>query len=223
MDHFSGKPMTADDPNLPEAAKAAIKALLSIARTVILLEGGQGNETVKPGHVLAFRVIEQAYTGGDKADSVALLGTVTPEERHQAASIFSLLAQFGTQALQTVTAASVKANDNFVHSEDGKTGSLWLGDGPIPESAQIAHIHGPDCIPPQVGLLKGLLESMGMEIEAQVVDEETFENLKNMGKGGMIRLQDDYEDDPIKQIAKRLEKMPGSKRPKLPPKKLPEC
>jgi hypothetical protein len=172
-------------------------------------------------------------SGGTKTAAYTVFAGMTMEERREAAAFLVMLNNFSGQALAIVTTASVDAGDSCTKRE-GTAGVMHIGDGDpddrdpentlsITKDGKVVdgdvQLHDDD-MPPEIKMLILAAKAMGVEVQAEKI---------YMGSGTgsideIMRLQDEYEaDDPIKEIARRLDKLPGSKRPKLPPKKIPEA
>lgn len=193
-----------------------------IAATVLVAAGGSDKVCEVVG-----KIIESAMDKGHKSDSIDLLRAQDEATRREVASTFSIMQQFSEQVMMVCTSVAIDEGDSYaVKTDDGLTGTLNLGDGDGkdfdpdmvhegPSTKKIKEILGQN-MPPEIAFLKDLLEKVtGHPVGVEAVEGESE---------SFSRLQDDYEpaSDPIGELARRLERMPG-KKIRLPKKPLPEC
>lgn len=216
-----------ENPAQPKGVKSALETMASVA-TVLTEAANEDKECPIPNsHLLAYKIMGDAMSGKEKSFATADLQAATMDERKEIAQFFGTMQQFCRQIMSLITTVAIEKEDDFVSRRDEDTGSLWLGEGPIPKDAppmnevfqgdQLGDI-GDDNMPPEVrAIVEMIKKATGLPVIAMPATKDEVE--------GFTRLQDEYKDvgDPIRDLVRRLDKMPGGKRPKLDPKKLPEC
>lgn len=215
-----------ENPAQPKGVKLALETM-SVIATAVATETCPSHEVLTKSHLIAYKIMGDAMSGKEKSFVTADLQAATMDERKEIAQFFGTMQQFCRQIMSLITTVAIEKEDDFVSRRDEDTGSLWLGEGPIPKDAppmnevfqgdQLGDI-GDDNMPPEVrAIVEMIKKATGLPVIAMPVTKDEVE--------GFTRLQDEYKDvgDPIRDLVRRLDKMPGGKRPKLDPKKLPEC
>ena len=220
-----------DEKEIPKIVQAARAALLAAVRKALkpsILPGSK----LSGGHEAALCMFGLALEGAREPDldaMGAIAHSLSPLERREACALLSLLEQLAHPTLGLLLKVALDAKDNFViPMPDGSGTHIYLGDGD-PEPEEIERRQAEELPEGLAEALQEMLQATappGMDVQvvgagslAELM-EKANEFAKNLGREDR---EDFAADDPISQIARRLDRMPGSKRPKLAPKKLPEC